>query len=454
MTTEVIQNLKDDLLALNEQTQTLQAQADAEKRDFTDEETTAYKELTAKFKKTEDEIERREQIESQTAKLMASAGRSTEPQEPEPIAGMTNTTKPQSQGKRGVIQVMEDKGKWGFRSFGEFAAAVRPASRNGGTVDPRLVMNAPTTYSSEGVGADGGFAVPPDFRQAIMEKVAGEQSLLGQTDQMTTSSNTITFPKDETTPWDASGGLQAYWDGENDQLTQSKVNLKEHTLRLNKLTALVPVTEELLDDAPALDGYLRRRVPEKFDFKLNLAIVQGTGTGQPTGIMNSGSLVSVARESGQAADTIVHENILNMWSRMYGPSRANAVWLYHQDIEPQLNSLGFSTNATAVPIYMPPGGLSATPYSTLLGRPMIQTQACETLGDKGDLILVDLGQYITVTKTQGIRADTSIHLWFDFDTAAYRFIFRVAGEPWWNSAIDQRDGTNTLSWAVTLDART
>ena len=105
----------------------------------------------------------------------------------------------------------------------------------------------------------------------------------------------------------------------------------------------MPVTEELLSDAPALDGYLRRRVPEKFDFKLNLAMVQGTGTGQPTGILNSASLVSVARESGQAADTIVHENILNMWSRMYGPSRQNAVWLYHQDIEPQLNSMGFST---------------------------------------------------------------------------------------------------------------
>ena len=142
-----------------------------------------------------------------------------------------------------------------------------------------------------------------------------------------------------------------------------------------------------------------------------------------------------------------------MWSRMYGPSRANAVWLYHQDIEPQLNSLGFSTSATAVPIYMPPGGLSASPYSTLMGRPMIQTQACETVGDKGDLILVDLNQYITVTKTSGIRADTSMHLWFDYDIMAYRFIFRVAGEPWWNTAIDQRDGSNTLGWAVTLDAR-
>ena len=71
---------------------------------------------------------------------------------------------------------MQDKGKWGWRTFGEFAAAVRPASRNGGHVDPRLVVNAPTTVSTEGIGADGGYAVPPDFREAIMEKVMGEAS--------------------------------------------------------------------------------------------------------------------------------------------------------------------------------------------------------------------------------------------------------------------------------------
>jgi len=278
--------------------------------------------------------------------------------------------------------------------------------------------------------------------------------LMGRTDQMTTSSNTITFPKDETTPWDSSGGLQAYWDGEGDQLTQSKVALKEETLRLNKLTALVPVTEELLSDAPALDGYLRRRVPEKFDFKCNLAIVQGTGAGQPTGILNSTSLVSIAKGSGQAADTIIFENIVGMYSRMYGPCRQNSVWLVHQDIEPQLYSMGFPTSATAVPVYLPPGGLSAAPYATLMGRPVIPTQACETLGDKGDIIFVDPTQYITVTKSSGIRSDTSIHLWFDYDVMAFRFIFRVAGQPWWNSAISQRDGTNTLSWAITLDART
>jgi len=448
MATERMQELRDSLLDLNEQIQTIQAQADAEKRDLTDEEDTKINELFASFKKTEKEIERRTRIENQTAKLMEPAGRKTEPQMPEAQnRGNLPDTRPNS----ARIITMEDKGKWGWRSIGDFATGVRAAVR--GNLDPRLVRNAPTTYSSEGVGEDGGFAVPPDFRATIMEKVMGETSLMGRTDQMTTASNSLTFPKDETTPWQTSGGVLAYWDGEADQLTQSKVQLKEHTLRTNKMTALVPVTEELNEDAGALDGYLRRKVPEKMNFKLNLAIVQGTGTGQPTGILNANSLVSVAKGSGQAADTLIFANIVDMYSRMYSACIPNSVWLINQDILPQLLTMQFPGTGTAVPAYLPPGGLSQAPYGTLMGRPVIMTEACETLGDQGDIFFVDLTQYLTLLKTGGVRSDVSMHLWFDYDTLAYRFIFRVGGEPWWNSTIAKRDGSNTLSWAITLDAR-
>lgn len=453
MNDEKIQELRDNLLDLNEQIQTIQAKADGEKRDLSEDEDTKIETLFMQYKATEKEIDRRSRIQAQTNKLKESVGRQSEPQQVEPQNKPRDQEKTQSR-RQPHIQIIEDRGKWGWRTFGEFAAAVRPASVNGGSVDPRLVQAAAaTTYSSEGVGADGGFAVPPDFRATIMEKVMGEESLISRTDQLITSSNSITFPKDETTPWDASGGLQAYWDGENTAITQSKVALKEHTLRLNKLTALVPVTEELMEDAPALDAYLRRRVPEKFDHKINLAIVQGTGAGQPTGILNSPSLVSVAKESGQAADTILMENIVNMWSRMYAPCRSRGIWIINQDIEPQLLTMGFPSTSSQIPVYMPANNLSGSPFATILGRPVIATEATETLGDKGDIIFADMTQYLTAIKGGGVRTDVSIHLFFDADVAAYRFIFRVAGEPWWNSAISKRDGSNTLSWAVTLDER-
>ncbi len=60
----------------------------------------------------------------------------------------------------------------------------------------------------------------------------------------------MTFPKDESTPWGQSG-IKAYWQSEAGKDRDSKPVLDLATLRLNKLTALVPVTEELLEDSSA-----------------------------------------------------------------------------------------------------------------------------------------------------------------------------------------------------------
>jgi hypothetical protein len=60
---------------------------------------------------------------------------------------------------------------------------------------------------------------------------------------------------------------------------------------------------------------------------------------------------------------------------------------------------------------------------------------------------------MTVRRASGIRVDTSMHLYFDQAMMAFRFIFRIGGQPWWASTIARRDGSNTLSWAVALGAR-
>ncbi|HUQ68749.1 MAG TPA: phage major capsid protein, partial [Planctomycetaceae bacterium] len=357
----------------------------------------------------------------------------------------------------------------GFRTLGEMAIAVRKASIPGGGawIDPRLdQLNqssslAPTTFANEGSGAEGGFAVPADFRTAIMEKVLGEASLLSRTDQITVSGNTLTIPKDNGTPWGTTG-IRAYWGNEGGLKTQSRPAFDSMTLRLHKVYSLVPVTDELAEDAPAMDSYLRRKAPEAIDFAINLAIVQGSGSNQPLGILNSPATVSVAKETSQLADTIVANNIIKMWSRMYAPNRANAVWLVSQDIETQLYTMalpgkdntGASIAGWGSHVFMPAGGLSGNPYSTLFGRPVIPTQACNELGDKGDIILWDPTSYLTALKSgANPKVDVSIHLWFDYDVTAYRFVLRMTGQPWWGEAITPRDGTNTLSPMVTLDER-
>lgn len=434
-----IERLIKRIADLHEECQGIRDRAEKEGRDFLPEECDALDERIAAINQATADKERLEAIREQERSLAAAN---------KPKASAT----PQSQSQVRIepVRTAFDKQQYGFKTFGDYLRAVIASSGKGNPVDQRLIVNAPSTVGTEGFGPDGGFAVPPDYRSQIQQNIMGEDSLLARTDMMQSSSNTFTVPTDETTPWQSTGGIQAYWTGENTQLTESKPNLKEMTLKLHKLTCLVPVSEELVQDAPAMEGYVGRKAAEKITFELNRVIIHGTGAGQPLGLLNSAALVSVAEETSQTADTIVFANLVKMWSRCYGPVRNRAVWLVNQDVEPQILSLVVTSAYQSA--YMPPGGLSGSMYSTLFGRPIIPTQACETLGDKGDIFLADLQSYLTVSRA--MRQDTSMHLYFDYDVMAFRFIVRVAGQPWWSTTMSARDGSTTYSPFVTLDART
>ncbi len=370
-------------------------------------------------------------------------------------------------GRRSVpAEARIDNAKFGFKSFGAFAQAVR-AGLGADTEDARKLVNVATTYGNEGTGADGGYLVPPSFSAEIWQKVQAEENLMTRCAQLVTDNNSMMIPKDETTPWQTSGGVLVYWGAEAAAITASKPLLEMGALRLAKLFALVPVSEELLSDASGIESWLRAKAPAKMAAKINTAIVAGTGVGQPLGIIPAGtavgaSVVQVSKETSQPADTIWMTNIEKMYSRMYAPWRRNAVWLINQDLEPQLAGMAFQASGassalpgtSAVPAYLPAGGLSASPYATLKGRPVVPIEACSGIGDLGDIIFADLNQYWILTKAGGIQTDTSIHLYFDQALTAFRFIFRVNGQPAWSSTITRQNGSsNELSWATTLQAR-
>jgi HK97 family phage major capsid protein len=351
-----------------------------------------------------------------------------------------------------------------LRSVGDFLATVRIAMNpEGGPASAaahnRLVNAAPTTYGSEAVGPDGGYAVPPDFRAEIMRKVLGEDSLLARTDQVITESSGITVPKDETTPW-GTAGVQGYWTGEGALLTQSKPVLETSTIKMHKLTTLVPVTDELLDDAPALGAFVVKRAGAAIDWRVSEAIVAGTGVGQPMGFMNSPSLITVSKETSQIAATIHGLNLVKMWARVPAAWRKSAAWLVHPDAETQLMQAGIQVGPAAAGtatagqlVYTPADGISGSPFGTLFGRPVIPHQAMSALGTTGDIVLAALGQYASVIRSGGIKSDVSIHLFFDYDVTAFRFVFRMGGQPWWSTALADKNGSNTRSAFIALETR-
>lgn len=341
--------------------------------------------------------------------------------------------------------------KW--KGFGEFMQAVANAGRGYG-VDNRLLMNS-ATGNNTGIGADGGFLIEKEFRTELLQAMREQSQIANRITMIPigANSNGIKWADiEETSRADGSrhGGALAYWVAEAETVTASKIKVKKSEIELTKLMAIWYATDELLQDATAMEALAKLEFANAMSFKVDDAIFSGSGVGQPLGMLKSGALITVAKESGQAADTILHENIQKMWNRLSVRSRANAVWYINQEIEPQLENmvLPIGTGGQLSPLareYLERG--------TLKNRPVIAIEQAEKLGDKGDILLCDPTQYLGIDKN-GMQADVSIHVKFLYDESCFRFIYRFNGAPRKNAAVaSYKNASFTTSPFVTLAAR-
>jgi HK97 family phage major capsid protein len=354
------------------------------------------------------------------------------------------------------VQVHDNHEDEPFRSLGDQMMSVISTARRG-IVDPRLhqlEMRA-ATGMSEAIPADGGFLVQKDFATTIFQQTYATGSLLSRCNRLPLSptANGIKIPGvDETSRADGYryGGVRGYWVNEGTAPTTSKPKFFIVELALEKVAATVYLTDELIQEAAALEAYIMKVVPSELKFKAEDAVVNGDGVGKPLGILNAPCLVSVAKETGQLAKTIVYENICNMYSRC--ASELNAIWLVNKDVMPQLFTMGITIGTGGSPVFLPPTGAAGRPYSTLFGLDVIPVEYCKTLGTVGDIILADMQQYYVIDKG-GVQAASSLHVAFLTDEQVLRFIYRIDGEPSWKSAVTPVNSAATVSPFVALAVR-
>jgi HK97 family phage major capsid protein len=347
------------------------------------------------------------------------------------------------------------------KGIGEFALEVQNAGNRGLQEGSKLAIiekHAAATGMSIGVGSDGGFLLPPLFSDRIYEGVFSSESLLGMTDSYPVQvGQTLEMPAVNETSRAAGsrhGGVRGYWLAEAAQMTGSKPAFRKIALKPKKLGVLCYATDELLMNVSALSRFLASASIDEINFLIGDSIVNGDGVGKPIGILSSGCVVSITKESSQAADTVVAGNINKMWARLFARSRGNAVWLINQDVDPQLD--GINIPLTDVGGTATVGGFAVKVYNadnyTLKGRPIMPIEYCQTVGDAGDVILADMMGYVT-GYTAGVDSAMSIHLRFDYNETAFRFIFAVDGQTWLNSAVTPYKGSNTQSHFLKIAAR-
>jgi HK97 family phage major capsid protein len=425
---------REDVKALMQRVDDLHAKATNENRNLIAEEVEYLKEVNGEIASLTDMIKTVEESDKLRAAL-------TTPEQPQTV-----------EKKRPAMSVqVKDKEK--FRTIGEQMSAVMRAGMPGGHIDPRL-YNA--TGLNETTPSDGGFLVQTDFSSELLQEVFQTGILAPRCRRISISGNSNGIKingVDETSRASTrSGGIIGYWKDEAAQKTASKPKFRQIELTLHKLIGLCYATDELLSDASALEGFIRQAFAAEFGFLLDDAIIRGSGAGQPLGVLNAGCLVTVSKEAQQQADTIVWENVVKMYARLFAGSRPNAVWLINQAAEAQLMQMAMSVGTGGVPVYLPAGGASQSPYATLFGRPVIAIEQCSALGDVGDIIFGDFNGYIIAEKG-GIESAMSIHVKFDYDESVFRFVLRCDGQPVRASSLTPYKGSDALSHFVTLAAR-
>ena len=324
-----------------------------------------------------------------------------------------------------------------------------------GLYDPSLIRASQNSATP----SQGGFLVPESLSATWLGDMLEKSIVMprAQTWGMTTPTRKIPA-------WDDSdhsgggvfGGLEAHWIPEEGDLPIKEGKIRLISLTAHKLGIVVPVSNELLADGLGFDQQLSQALPLSMMNSADEAFLTGTGAGRPLGVLNAPSLITVNPEAGQAAGTILWENVIALWARMHPACCANAVWLANPSILPQLCAMQAKVRDDSGDVVgggaiMVQNAVGDAPTS-LFGRPIITTEKLPALGTKGDLLLVDLSQYAVGLRKE-VTIDRSAHAGFTKDQEHFRAIMRLDGQGTWAKAFTPKHGP-TLSWAVALANRT
>jgi HK97 family phage major capsid protein len=355
-----------------------------------------------------------------------------------------------------------------WKSMGEQMVALARSSKaiesgRAHLADPRIMA---ALGASESVPSDGGFLIEPEYDSQLLQRVYSTGQVASLVGKKKMNSERLLIPAvDEDSRVDGSrwGGILSYWLAEAQAYTQSKPKFRQIQLTANKLIALVYATEELLADTAMLESYIDEIVPQELAFQLDNSIINGTGAGQPLGIMNAPSTIiqTYATGEGTTGAPPSAADVLAMWSRLYAPYRSDAVWLINQTIEPSLIQMTIGAPSLGqILIYTAPGVAgNQTGRGLLFGRPVIPIEQSAGIGTAGDIILWSPSGYLLAMR-QELRADSSMHVAFLTGEMAFRFMMRADGQPWWKKPLQPYYNVNngnptppTLSTQVVLQTR-
>jgi HK97 family phage major capsid protein len=323
---------------------------------------------------------------------------------------------------------------------------------------PKVVDATGKATLTAGDAEEGGTLIPVEYANQLLDRQKRVNPVLTRAMIIPMGTNKIDVPYLESfneSQGKVFGNVQWFWRGEEATFTGSNFETGVVELVLRKCTGLARVSRDLIKYSPqSIEAILRRAFDYGMSREINRVAIRGTGAGQPLGVLNSDTaLIAIAKETGQAADTFIYDNVLQMISQLYvvdddlGP----ATWFANRTVLPQIGKLSVAVGTGGSGIFLANDAIQPSPNYTMLGIPLQWSDMMSAVGDQGDVGLFDWSQYLVgqpAGQGDGAEFATSIHLYFDAASTAFRFIFDMDGRPWWPESFDPEFGVEQAPFIV------
>lgn len=330
------------------------------------------------------------------------------------------------------------------------------AQRVGEPVERPFAAAVSRALNTTSTGPNGGYLLSTELARFVWDKAREYDGPLARCLFLTTSRNQFDLPVFSETSRAAGsrwGGIRAYWEGDDDaDLTPylSDPSVALAAFNPERVIAYTQVSNDLLADSDLAESALSYAASSDIRYAVQDAMINGSGIKRPLGVINAPSTITATRAG---ANAIAANDVTNMWSRLYGPCRRNAIWLANDDSMVKIDQAA-ETGGWLSNVYLPQG-MYGNPFPLLKGRPLIPCEQCPPLGQPGDLILGDWSQYALASRSLDgspeigmatgslasvIEARSSVHKYFSTDQAAILWKLRIDGKPLWLKPMTIADG--------------
>ena len=293
------------------------------------------------------------------------------------------------------------------RSSDEYKKSFWQAMRN--KKNPYEAVNA----LQIGTDSEGGYLVPDEYENTLIEKLHDE-NIIRQYATVIKSSN-----GDKKIPVVAGYG-EATWTDEEAAYTESDDSFGVITLGAHKLTSIIKVSEELLNDSAFdLEQYISKEFVRRMAAAEENAFINGTGTGRPTGILQTAE----TGKTTAAAAAITADEVIDLYHSLRSPYRKNAVFIANDSTVKSVRQLKDSNG-----MYLWQPGLKEGQPDTLIGNRIISSAYMPEIGAGKKPILFGDISYYWIADRQGRTFQRLNELYAETGQVGFRTFQRVDGK--------------------------